>query len=123
MRLLLNIFIVFLLVCKPAAPWLDYALNRDRIMQTLCINKAKPQLHCNGKCYLGKALADEDNEHSKPISKSKKQIVKLLDFFILVETEKQAPDFYKIEIKSSTLFDSTYRYCFIDMVFRPPIFC
>ena len=43
---------------------LDYQLNKTYIANNLCINKAKPQLHCNGKCQLAKKLA-EDESNSK----------------------------------------------------------
>src|SRR4051794_9959605 len=41
---------------------LDYQLNKTYITSNLCINKAKPQLHCNGKCQLAKKLAEEENK-------------------------------------------------------------
>lgn len=30
--------------------------NQKRIADKYCINKNKPKLHCNGKCYLSKKL-------------------------------------------------------------------
>ena len=41
-------------------------LNRDYAARVLCENKARPQLHCNGKCQLGKQLrlqAARENQH------------------------------------------------------------
>ena len=35
---------------------LDYALNKARITALYCVNKARPQLHCDGKCYLAQKL-------------------------------------------------------------------
>lgn len=40
---------------------LDYQLNKEYIAKNLCVNKGKPQLHCNGKCQLFKKLAEEEN--------------------------------------------------------------
>lgn len=31
---------------------IDYQVNRDYIASTLCINKDRPELNCNGYCYL-----------------------------------------------------------------------
>ena len=50
--------------------WIDYTVNQSYIANTLCENKAKPQLRCNGKCYLKKQLAkaetpDATNGHEK----------------------------------------------------------
>lgn len=33
-----------------------FYLNQKTITKTFCINKSKPNLHCNGKCYLAKKL-------------------------------------------------------------------
>jgi len=30
----------------------DFALNRTTITARFCVNKARPLLHCNGKCHL-----------------------------------------------------------------------
>ncbi|MDO7877397.1 hypothetical protein Q5H93_21835 [Hymenobacter sp. ASUV-10] len=34
----------------------DYALNKARITRLYCVNKARPRLHCNGRCYLAQKL-------------------------------------------------------------------
>lgn len=33
-----------------------YELNIDYIIKNYCVNKDKPEMHCNGKCYLNKQL-------------------------------------------------------------------
>ncbi|KAA9339119.1 hypothetical protein F0P96_00350 [Hymenobacter busanensis] len=35
---------------------LDYQVHKERVTQLFCINKARPQMHCNGKCHLRKQL-------------------------------------------------------------------
>lgn len=44
--------------------------NQDTISQTLCENRNLPTKHCNGKCYLGKQLKEDDKKekHSMPFS-------------------------------------------------------
>lgn len=37
-----------------------YEVNKDYVAEELCENKDKPQLHCNGKCYLNKQIAKVD---------------------------------------------------------------
>jgi len=37
---------------RPVVPLLDYAMNYEYISQVLCINTDKPELECDGKCYL-----------------------------------------------------------------------
>jgi len=66
--------IVLVLLLKPILPVLEYAINYDYITKTLCVNKAKPKMQCNGKCHLMKELA-KASESEKPISSDKKQLV------------------------------------------------
>jgi hypothetical protein len=35
---------------------LDYQAHKARITELFCVNKAKPQLQCNGRCHLSKKL-------------------------------------------------------------------
>jgi hypothetical protein len=44
---------------------LDYQLHKARITELYCINKARPQLHCNGKCHLAKQLRKTDDAEKK----------------------------------------------------------
>ncbi|WP_232297529.1 hypothetical protein [Flavobacterium beibuense] len=55
---------------KPLIPVFEYVLNYDYIANELCENKAKPELHCNGKCHLMKELA-KAAEDEKPVSNKK----------------------------------------------------
>ncbi|AWH75535.1 hypothetical protein DCS32_15600 [Dokdonia sp. Dokd-P16] len=45
--------------------WGDYLLNQEYIKEFLCINKEKPKLSCNGKCYLMLQLEDQKSEQEK----------------------------------------------------------
>ena len=42
-----------------------FELNKKYIATSLCINRDKPQLQCNGKCYLTKHLHQEDEKEKK----------------------------------------------------------
>lgn len=55
---------------RPVAPVFDYLMNRDYIAEVFCINKDKPELSCNGQCYLMKSLKEkqpQDNSKAPPI--------------------------------------------------------
>lgn len=48
--------------------WIIYAsfkANQAYIARELCENKAKPQMHCNGRCHLKKQLAKEQEQERK----------------------------------------------------------
>jgi len=43
-----------------------FELNQKYIVSALCVNRDKPQLHCNGKCYLMlKVKQAEEKEKSR----------------------------------------------------------
>lgn len=44
------------------AAW--YEINKEYVSTVLCINKNKPELKCNGKCYLTKQLKKADTPQS-----------------------------------------------------------
>src|SRR4051812_48582927 len=56
---------------RPVLPVFDYAVNYAYISKVLCANKAKPAMHCNGKCHLMKELA-KAAENEKPSSPDRK---------------------------------------------------
>ena len=47
--------------------YLDFELRKEYIIKNLCENRFKPQLHCDGKCYLSKQLhkVAEDNARNE----------------------------------------------------------
>lgn len=42
-----------------------FELNKKFIVTEFCINKNKPELHCNGKCYLMKKLKQAQQKEEK----------------------------------------------------------
>lgn len=99
------LFIALIMLTKPLWPVLDYATNYDFIVSTLCENKDKPELECNGKCYLSKQLAkeagnDEDNPYNNP---SKIEIPQ----FIISE---QIPEYnFSIELQAQEANDFSFK--------------
>lgn len=55
-------FLYLVAMLKPVFPVFEYVVNQDYIAEYLCVNKDKPMLDCNGKCYLAKMLQEEQNE-------------------------------------------------------------
>ncbi len=49
--------LMLLKVCIIPLIYLDFELRRDYIVKNLCINKNRPELHCDGKCYVAKRIA------------------------------------------------------------------
>jgi Rad3-related DNA helicase len=47
--------------------YIAFKINQDYIAKTLCINRNKPEVLCNGKCVLEKNLSEEDSQSKKEI--------------------------------------------------------
>jgi len=68
MKFILVPILLALLLTQTFSKWLvvlDYNLNKDFIAKNLCINKARPKMHCNGKCQMMKRLAEEEKQTSE----------------------------------------------------------
>ncbi|WP_299532705.1 hypothetical protein [Ulvibacterium sp.] len=57
------LFVAMLMLVKPLWPIAEYVMNYDYIVNVLCKNKDKPQLRCDGKCYLSQQLAKEAEQN------------------------------------------------------------
>jgi hypothetical protein len=97
----------------------DFSLNRDFIAKVLCVNKEKPAMKCNGKCYLVKKLNEQQNQES-PNTVPQNQKFEIQSYIVphsltlvrLISKEK-TPFFIKDDLTISTLPHS---------IFHPPIF-
>lgn len=60
------------LLCRPFVPYLNYELNKEYIKENLCINRDKPEMHCEGKCYLQSQIQKEmqQQEQKEPLHSS-----------------------------------------------------
>lgn len=63
----------------------NYSINRDYISKNLCENRAKPNMHCNGKCHLKKQLQKEDKKENAPSGNLKNKSE--LQFFSAYKTQ------------------------------------
>lgn len=92
---------------------IDYAVRYDYISQQLCVNKNKPELRCNGKCYLAKELAKSTEDTSKsetPKSTIHIDTFLIKDVLVIVNSQVKStrqvvkhyiPSFYFFDLNSS----------------------
>jgi hypothetical protein len=104
-----------------AGKWLilaDYALNKEYIARTLCINKAKPAMHCNGKCHLRKQLQKEENGGSQEQNKNSHQKFQevFFDTYTAFQLETIVVVADQIPISNTTLYTTLYAVS----IFHPP---
>ncbi|UNY98196.1 hypothetical protein MQE36_14030 [Zhouia spongiae] len=112
----LILFIAITTLFKPLWPVVDYVINYEYISEVLCENKDRPELHCDGKCYLSKMLAQESNKNDKNPFEGKQlktEILQIVYFenFSFKNTfainQIQEPIFGQDEDISSNLFTFT----------------
>jgi hypothetical protein len=116
------ILISLVILLKPVFPVVEYAVHYDYIAKVLCINKSHPELGCNGKCHLKKALA-ANTETERPASSEKKNHINDLEisFFEPVACfefpQPLAARFPPINARYTNTALSTYHHALL----RPPI--
>ncbi|MCP9766183.1 hypothetical protein [Lacihabitans soyangensis] len=79
----LLITITFKMLMAPLI-FADYELRKDFIIKNYCVNKSRPELHCDGKCYLAKQLEKAEQEDQKQATGN--FITKLLSFESEIKT-------------------------------------
>lgn len=113
--------IVFILAFRPLVPLMEYVVNYNRIVTEYCINREKPELMCNGKCYLFDALSKtSDGNSADGISQN---ILKAQEIYLSAEI-LQITAFYREEFKRKDLISyrqADYCFYFMDPIFHPPL--
>ena len=69
MRSLSSIFFLVVYVIAmvhPAAPYIEYEVNKAYIAANLCENLDQPELQCNGSCHLKKQIRKQAEEKEDP---------------------------------------------------------
>ncbi|TFF39720.1 hypothetical protein [Mucilaginibacter psychrotolerans] len=51
--------------CSSYFVYAGFELNQKYISKSLCVNKSKPWMHCNGRCYLMKKLKQTEEKEKK----------------------------------------------------------
>jgi hypothetical protein len=68
MRLLsfLLLLLYFTVMVRPFAPYVEFALHQKEIAATQCENRNRPEMHCNGRCYLMKRIQASQAQQELP---------------------------------------------------------
>lgn len=126
-RVFNSYFLVFLIlwpVWRTGLVWAWFMLNQTYIAQELCINRGKPELTCNGKCFLSLQLNATPKDGDKQVAHGVEDLMgKTLSF------DFQYPSLQLITSKASPLnqHKDCFSYQFVVLplqkhaLFRPPI--
>ncbi len=96
-----------------------FKINQNYIAATLCENRVRPWMHCNGKCYLIKKLKQtEDNENKQAV---KDNLSRLEVFFQQPFQLAWAAAAIVITVPPSfPAYTYLYSSRYIETIFRPP---
>ncbi|WP_309333695.1 hypothetical protein [Mucilaginibacter sp.] len=120
---LTSIVLLIALIASSFQRYMVYAgfeLNHDYIAKNLCINRNRPWMHCNGKCYFMRKIAEAQENEKKQDAKDNLSRLEVSFFQDAVTFE-----FFKLpEIKEIPAHQDNYR-CnytnqYISSLFRPP---
>lgn len=94
----------------------SYQFHKEYIVKSLCINRNRPEMHCEGKCFLRKRLADaEKNERQG--SGIEKQLE--IPLFLIVIDERTAVGSFVIAESNIPLI-TNYKHIININIFHPP---
>ncbi len=96
----------------------NYAVNKEYIAKAFCENKAKPILHCNGKCHLKKQLEKQEKKE-KPTSTSAKEKFEVTYFSETRSLFNIQPIYFEVK-KIVGHYSSDFSDQNIESVFHPP---
>ena len=117
---ILVLLIYSLALLRPIAPYLEYYANQKYIATHLCVNRDKPWMHCDGKCYLHKKLVQAAKQQEKENRKAITTIVRFTDYsggFFFIRLQRPAvaePD------KAWCYIPDHYSFLYSPAVFHPP---
>lgn len=105
--------------------YLDFELNKSYIIQNLCENRFKPELNCNGQCYLAKQLNKVAEEKAtKEANKQEQSFKKILEEVFHEETFAITTklDFECFEVQNFFEYRAIQSISPISSIFHPPCF-
>jgi hypothetical protein len=120
-RWVTTISLLTIILLQIAGKWLilaDYALNKEYIARTLCVNKAKPAMHCNGQCHLRKQLQKEENGGSQEQNRSSHQKFQEVFFDTHTTLTWQAAEPIAVTMPASNT--ALYSSMYTGAIFHPP---
>ena len=103
--------------------YLDFEIRRDYIVANLCVNRNRPMMNCNGKCYLAKRIAALEEQEKRQAEKN--YISQLMDHVMDNRIHYNIiPQFSSFEVLPDLTF--TYSSPFttritVDEIFHPPL--
>ncbi|MDB5110875.1 MAG: hypothetical protein JWR67_1989 [Mucilaginibacter sp.] len=97
-----------------------FELNQKYIAENLCVNKARPWLHCNGKCYFMKKIKQAEENEKKQETKDNLSRLEISIFKEPFTVAFIAPVILENNGNSFPRYNFQYSNRYIETIFRPP---
>ncbi|NIJ45563.1 hypothetical protein FHR24_002031 [Wenyingzhuangia heitensis] len=97
----------------------EYITCYDYIVNELCVNKDKPELQCNGKCYLMKELSKTSESEKNKGDTTKKTVYEFPVLFCQTIENTRLP-FPISGVILNVVYKNLYSYLISSSLFRPP---
>ena len=129
LRSLFSLLLVALFISKLVYGliWqVHYELNKAEITARYCENKNRPELHCNGQCYLAKQLQKADSALQAKEQEQQNHLdlgAKIISeqFYILNEAQFSVLQAPLVQAQKETLSKTIlYSFNYISNCFHPP---
>lgn len=116
--ILAHILILFTLTANFSQVFVraGFELNENYIISRLCINRDKPQMHCDGKCYLMRKLKQAEQKEKNREHESQRGM-----YQVGVVVEKLSFNPYMISIERKYQAELPFRLpAYAADIFQPP---
>jgi hypothetical protein len=129
MRILKSFLLISLILSKVVycAFWqLNFYINQQEITALECENKDRPEMNCNGQCYLAKQLKKADEELASKKEKQEHSLsqIKVIEGSLFIPFETPKYELESVLLLSSKSFytcNQTYQLEQSADFFHPPI--
>ncbi len=100
---------------------MDFELRKEYIIKYHCENRNRPELHCDGKCYLAKKLkAAQESQEKEASQRLLTQVLELADQLSHWQFNFEAPSFESLLVKSPLFYHRFFPSAEALSLFRPP---
>ncbi|MFT4156170.1 hypothetical protein [Parafilimonas sp.] len=123
MKAITSILLLFIMLMQTFSSFVydaAYSLNKNYIAENFCINKTRPQLHCNGHCYLNKQKAKEQGSN-KQANENRPEKVQAPVYEAPGETIAGFNNYIITEIPYNRRTDNTLLQGYSSSIFHPPL--
>lgn len=111
------VLLYILAMLRPVIPLFEYVINQDYIAEFLCINTDRPELSCNGKCYLMQKIAEQNEEKRQNLPR-----IAMEEYPIGFVTISSFDTYEALANKTFNLlgYHNDYSFLYCDSSFHPP---